>query len=73
VSDNIRVHPNPATNQIQILGEQSGGVHLFDLMGRERMNATMDGTSATLDVSHLEAGMYFLRLGNESAKVEIAH
>ena len=30
-------------------------------------------TGATLDVSNLEDGIYFLRSGSESAKVEIAH
>jgi photosystem II stability/assembly factor-like uncharacterized protein len=69
----IQVFPNPASKELQIMGGQTGEVHLFDLMGRERMNAATDGNGATLDVSHLEDGMYFLRLGNESAKVEIAH
>jgi N-acetylneuraminic acid mutarotase len=69
----ILLFPNPASDALQITSEQSGILHLFDLMGRERMNDVTDGTGATLDVSHLEAGMYFLRLGNESAKVEIAH
>ena len=73
LSDSLCVFPNPASDALQITSEQSGTLHLFDLVGRERMNAAMDGSGATLDVSHLEAGMYFLRLGNESAKVEIAH
>ncbi len=72
-SSSIQVFPNPAPKELQIMGGQTGEVHLFDLMGRERMNATTDGNNATLDVSHLEPGMYFLRLGNQSTKVEIAH
>jgi hypothetical protein len=67
----LQVFPNPASGELQILGGQSGDFHLFDLMGRERMNAVTDGTTTTLDVSSLEPGMYFLREGNESAKVEI--
>jgi photosystem II stability/assembly factor-like uncharacterized protein len=67
----LRVFPNPASNELQIIGSQPGEVHLFDLMGRERMNAVTDGANTMLDVSHLEAGMYFLREGNESAKVEV--
>ncbi len=69
----IQVFPNPASDVLQVMGEnQWGTVRLFDLIGRERTSATMDGTGATLDVSVLEAGMYFLRLGNQSAKIEIA-
>jgi hypothetical protein len=70
--DEIQVFPNPATDALQILGGQTGTIHLFDLMGRERMTANNDGTSTTLDVSSLESGIYFLREGNQSTKVEIA-
>ncbi len=70
----LSVFPNPASGNLQILGAQPGEVHLFDLIGRERMKATTDGSGgATFDVSALEAGIYFLRLGAESAKVEIEH
>jgi photosystem II stability/assembly factor-like uncharacterized protein len=72
-NNGISVFPNPASDELQIMGSQPGEVHLFDLMGRERMNAVTNGTGATLDVSHLEDGMYFLRSGSELAKVEIAH
>jgi ligand-binding sensor domain-containing protein len=70
-STTLSVFPNPASVELQIIGEQLGEVHLFDLVGRERMNAVTNGPTTTLDVSSLEPGMYFLREGNESAKVEI--
>ena len=69
----LSIFPNPASGNLQIMGAQPGEIHLFDLMGRERMNAVTAGTGATLDVSNLEDGIYFLRSGSESAKVEIAH
>ena len=72
MSNGIKVFPNPAIDELQILGGQAGTIHLFDLMGRERMNANDDGTGATLDVSRLESGIYFLREGNQSAKVEVS-
>ena len=72
LNDAIKVFPNPASGELQILGGQAGTIHLFDLMGRERMNANDDGTGATLDVSRLESGIYFLREGNQSAKVEVS-
>jgi hypothetical protein len=68
----LTVFPNPASGELQILGDEIGTIHLFDLLGRERMVANDDGSGATLDVSHLEPGTYFLRLGNQSAKIEIA-
>ena len=70
----LHVFPNPASNDLQIMGGQSGEVHLFDLMGREVLTpAPLPTGRGVFDVSHLEAGMYFLRSGSESAKVEIAH
>jgi Secretion system C-terminal sorting domain len=71
-NDELKVFPNPATDELQILGGQTGTLHLFDIMGRERMNALDDVLNTTLDVSHLESGTYFVRLGTQSAKVEIA-
>ncbi len=70
--NNIITFPNPASNELQILAGQSGTLHLFDLMGRERMNAVTNRASVTLDISGLDAGTYFLRLCNQSTKVEIA-
>jgi hypothetical protein len=72
LNDQIKVFPNPASDELQVLGGQAGTIHLFDIMGRERLNASDDGTTATLDVSHLEHGTYFLRLGNQSTKVQIS-
>ncbi len=72
-ANGIRIFPNPATNALQVLGGPAGTVRLFDLLGRERVEVRDDGTGATLDISKLEAGAYFLRIGNKSAKVEIAH
>jgi hypothetical protein len=71
--NHIRVFPNPATNALQVLGSPSGTARLFDLLGRERAESQDDGAGVTLDISHIEAGVYFLRIGNQSAKVEIAH
>jgi hypothetical protein len=73
VSANLRVFPNPASGELQILGGQSGEVHLFDLMGRERMNAAIivgdsKNGSATLDVSMLPPGMYFVSDGHSVVK-----
>jgi hypothetical protein len=71
---NLQVFPNPASGNLQILGAETGEVHLFDLLGREVLTPTplLNG-DGTLDVSHLEPGMYFVRSGNESVKVEISH
>ncbi len=72
-SNAIKVFPNPASDALQVLGGRTGTIHLFDLMGRERMNVNDDGSVATLDVSRLGSGTYFLRLGDETTSVVISH
>ena len=75
--NSLRIFPNPATNALQVLGGPSGTARLFDLLGREVLEARVAGGDASptreMDISHLEDGMYFLRIGNQSTKVEIAH
>jgi|GEM_PF-7069381 len=71
-SNGIRIFPNPATNELHILSGPVGTGRLFDPLGRERAEISDDGSGATLDISHIEAGAYLLRIGNQSAKVEIA-
>jgi len=71
--DGLRIFPNPATNDLQVLGGPLGTARLFDLLGREVLETKDDGSGAQLDISHLEAGVYFLRIGNQSAKVDIEH
>ncbi len=69
----LRVFPNPASGVLQIMGGQPGTAHLFDLMGREALTPSpLPMGEGSLDVSHLLPGTYFLRLGGQSAKVEIA-
>ncbi len=74
----LRVFPNPASGELQITGiasignDAAGEVHLFDLLGREVITPfALPAGSGVLDVSHLEPGLYSLRLGTQSAKVEI--
>ena len=75
-SNDLRVFPNPAGSTLQILSGPSGTARLFDLLGREVLEAPvsagLEAPAHTLDVSRLLTGTYFLRLGGESAKVVIA-
>ncbi len=64
----LRVFPNPESGELHIIGSEPGTVHLFDLLGRERMDALLVANSATLDVSSLPPGMYFVSDGNSQSK-----
>ncbi|HEY3876428.1 MAG TPA: T9SS type A sorting domain-containing protein, partial [Candidatus Kapabacteria bacterium] len=71
-SGTLVMHPNPASNELEILPGLSGTARLFDLLGREVLETNDDGMGTSIDVSKLEAGTYFLRLGTQSAKILIA-
>ncbi len=73
LTDILRVFPNPTTNELYIPPGTMGTARLFDLLGRKLLEENDDGSGATLDVSHLEAGAYFLRLGPQSTKVVVSH
>lgn len=68
LSNSIRLFPNPANDLLQIMDPESGTIHLFDIMGRERMSATLEGSGTTLDVTHLEPGIYYVTDGSSRAK-----
>jgi len=65
----IALFPNPASDQltVQFSGIASGEVSLriLDQMGRSVLTRRMTGTELTLDVQHLPAGLYFVRLSME--------
>jgi hypothetical protein len=76
----VTIYPNPANEQLTIsgLGQDGSGtrLELTDLMGRVVMeNETQSATEVTLNVKHLPAGTYILRLagknGNSTQKFEI--
>jgi hypothetical protein len=67
--DNFTIFPNPASGELQIIGAQSGEVHLFDLLGREVLHGMIpENGSLTLDVSFLPSGLYFVNDGITQAK-----
>jgi hypothetical protein len=72
-ASSLSVFPNPVTQSLHVMPGPSGTIRLFDLLSRECGEANDDGSGATLDVSNLENGTYFLRIGANSSKVEIVH
>jgi hypothetical protein len=74
----LRVFPNPTWGELTIVYPTSDNpisdIEIFDVMGRNvganlygRPNNTKIGKSE-INVSHLPAGVYFLRIGNQTAK-----
>lgn len=67
VLSNAVVYPNPASEEINISLDNeltNTEVSIVDAMGREVLNQSIDNDFVTLDVAHLEEGMYFVRISN---------
>lgn len=68
------VFPNPASQQltVQFNQTQKGSLSILDITGKEIYTQTVEGNSVFIPVSHLENGIYFVRLqtseGNSVAK-----
>ncbi|MBD3637259.1 MAG: choice-of-anchor B family protein [Crocinitomicaceae bacterium] len=58
-SESISLYPNPATNEINITGVQTGTLTVFDLSGRVVLQQLIQ---PTLDVSSLQSGMYIFQI-----------
>lgn len=59
VDDAVRVYPNPTTGLLNIEGDGIGEVRLMDVNGRTLLQREHSGT---MDTSHLDKGIYFVRL-----------
>lgn len=67
-----KVHPNPATDRVELRWQPSTGLGsftVFDLSGRELLSARLDGTGRqSIETSALRPGLYLLRLEGEGGQ-----
>ena len=69
---NITVYPNPTTGKIVVSGQLSDvNVEVFDIVGRNvgAYCIRPESNETTIDISHLSAGMYFLKIDNKMVKI----
>lgn len=69
----VKLQPNPASSEVNIHlpGKVEAEVRLFDVSGKllKSEQKTVIDNSYTLDVSHLPAGVYFVKLNSPEGKV----
>ncbi len=61
--DNIKVYPNPATQELNVTitgNLEYTNVKVFDLLGKELLNAPIIDNNAKINVSQLAPGIYLL-------------
>ena len=64
----FRIYPNPTTGVVTIVGAEGSVLELLDLQGHTILTHSTT-QSNTLDISHLDNGIYFLRMGGKTAKI----
>ncbi len=75
----LKIYPNPATNnlRIEMTGITTNSLHisLFDASGRQLLNREVEIVNgflnADLDISQLQSGLMFLKIGNEKKLVPV--
>lgn len=67
---NVNIYPNPATDVINIeLGENASDIVIYNSLGQViRHLAEISGT-VQVNISDLDAGMYFIKINNKVEKV----
>ena len=72
VSSTLKAYPNPATSSLVVEADQPEGVTggwitVYNAGGQPVISQLLSASRTTLDVSHLTAGMYFIRQKNSNA------
>ncbi|MDA3865444.1 MAG: T9SS type A sorting domain-containing protein [Salinivirgaceae bacterium] len=66
-SSQVQVYPNPAGSHVNIASEtQMQKADIYDISGKLQSSYNITGTSATIDVHHLKAGTYFIRITTDT-------
>jgi len=73
-ADGIKVYPNPTSGQLKITTSdyQISDMRLFDITGRQMSvvgQSEIGQSEIAIDLSHLESGIYFLRIQTENGAV----
>ena len=71
--DSFMIHPNPATEQVSVLVKEKGNhtVNILDASGRILMTAKISDERVIIDISNLNSGIYFVKVGSETKKLII--
>lgn len=71
--DRVGLYPNPTTSQVTVTSTKSiQTVELYDLSGRMLDRMSVNGTQATVNVSHLANGVYFAKIYTEDQKATVS-
>jgi len=70
--ENIIIYPNPTTRELRIESDEKRieNVEFFDVFGKKVLDQNfLNSLEALIDISHLPAGFYFLKINTEAGEV----
>lgn len=65
----LQVFPNPSNGLLTILNAEEKQVKVFNTIGQEVYSKVLQDGETQMDVSHLDAGIYFVVCGEQKTKV----
>ena len=72
-NEQLTIYPNPTTGQLRVSGDILDGkdIQIFDIVGQVVFTSQLSKLSpeTTIDISHLSAGLYFLKIDGKMFKV----
>jgi hypothetical protein len=65
----LMVFPNPCKNQLTVISAQNSIAYLVNISGKVLNSIKLEPGNNELDVSSLQSGIYFVRIGSEVIKI----
>lgn len=67
----LNLFPNPATSQLQVVLSQNAEIVIYNMMGQKVMSVKGNAGANTINISELNAGVYFVNAGNDTQKLVV--
>ena len=64
----MSLYPNPAVDQLNVTLNQSSGIVIYNIMGQAVMNVEGHVGANSINISELNAGVYFISAGSDTQK-----
>jgi predicted phage tail protein len=71
MANNLQLYPNPTTGELRIKNyelREGDKIEIYNMLGQKQQLSTNNYPLNTIDVSHLSAGMYTLKIGGYVGK-----
>ena len=65
----MSLYPNPAVSQLQVVLSQNADIVIYNIMGQSVMSVKGNAGVNSINISELNAGVYFVNAGNDTQKL----